>query len=592
MKNVKVRTQLFVLTMALVTGLVILSITSLTTFKRIETINRLAFKAGEVENQMLKLRKHEKDFLAREVKDPEFFKTEKSKYGDKFEADHAIVESLLNELRNENYIKHNSLISLVDSLDKSFIEYEDIFLEIAKNSLERGFKDWGLVGELRSSIHNVEEDIKANNLDASYMVDMLMLRRHEKDYFLRGDLKYQKKFHDQIETFKQNIKTNEKLSAASINSIVSNIDNYKHKFDIVINMDREIGLSEKEGHMGEMRAAIHNVDPLVERLASTLHKLSEKAIDTNTALLIIISIIIIAISIILGFVISKGIFNQLGAEPSELAIITKNIAQGNLTMDTNHNALGVMDSMQKMVKQLREVIEGINEGSDQIASASEETSSNAQTLSQGANEQAANIEEVSSTMEQIASNIQNNANNATETENISRNAFEGINTVNKASQQSLNSIQSIAEKITIINDIALQTNILALNAAVEAARAGEHGKGFAVVAAEVRKLAERSKDAAKEIVELANESVYATEDAATRMNEILPDIEKTSNLIQEISAASAEQRNGTDQVNNAIQQLNSVIQQNSASSEELAGNAEELYSQAEGLRNLIKYFKL
>jgi methyl-accepting chemotaxis protein len=192
----------------------------------------------------------------------------------------------------------------------------------------------------------------------------------------------------------------------------------------------------------------------------------------------------------------------------------------------------------------------------------------------------------------MAANIQQNTDNAQQTEKITLNVSQGVEKVGNASRESLESIRNIADKIGIINDIAFQTNILALNAAVEAARAGEHGKGFAVVAAEVRKLAERSKIAADEIVALASKSVNVTEDASELMGSLIPEIEKTAKLVQEIAAASIEQNSGSDQINNAIQQLNTVTQQNAASSEELATSSEELSSQAEQLKELIGFFRL
>ncbi|OFX80896.1 MAG: hypothetical protein A2X12_02090 [Bacteroidetes bacterium GWE2_29_8] len=213
-------------------------------------------------------------------------------------------------------------------------------------------------------------------------------------------------------------------------------------------------------------------------------------------------------------------------------------------------------------------------------------------MSQGASEQASSAEEVSSSMEQMAANIQQNTDNAQQTEKIAVNSAEGINKVALAAKDTLNQMKEIAEKVSIIGEIARQTNILALNAAVEAARAGEHGKGFAVVAAEVRKLAERSQSAAVEIDSLTKISVRSTEEAGMLMNAIAPEIQKTAKLVQEITAASMEQSSGADQVNNALQQLNKVTQQNAAASEEMSTGAEELSSQAEQLLETISFFKL
>lgn len=276
--------------------------------------------------------------------------------------------------------------------------------------------------------------------------------------------------------------------------------------------------------------------------------------------------------------------------------LAKQVSQGDLTAKVNiyqRDEIGELaDALRGMVSQLSQMAMTIKTTAEGIAGASNEVNSASQQLSQGASEQASSVEEVSSSMEEMAANIQQTTDNARHSEKVVEKALEEIGKLAHAGNDSLASIKAIAEKINIINDIAFQTNILALNAAVEAARAGEQGKGFAVVAAEVRKLAERSKIAADEIVSLAATSVHYTELASEAMGRVAPEIANTVKLTQEIAAASAEQSAGTDQINSAIQQLNHVTQQNAAASEEMATSAEELSSQAEQLREVIGFFKL
>jgi len=192
----------------------------------------------------------------------------------------------------------------------------------------------------------------------------------------------------------------------------------------------------------------------------------------------------------------------------------------------------------------------------------------------------------------MVANIQNNSENAKQAEIIALKSAEGIRKGYDSTTYALNSMKKIAEKVSIIGDIAFQTNILALNAAVEAARAGEHGRGFAVVAAEVRKLAERSRLAAEEIDRIIRDSVKIADEAGRLLSEIVPDIEKTARLVQEIAAASMEQNAGAEQINSAIQQLNQITQQNAAASEEMASSAEELNSQAKQLIDIVSFFDI
>jgi methyl-accepting chemotaxis protein len=263
-----------------------------------------------------------------------------------------------------------------------------------------------------------------------------------------------------------------------------------------------------------------------------------------------------------------------------------------LKFDTQRKRVGIYGAIVQLSDQLKSIISKIMEGADGVTSASLQMSSTSQQMSQGSQEQAASAEEISSSMEEMVSNIQQNTDNAQQTEKIAIKAADDIKEGNNAVTQAVDSLKKIAEKIGIIGEIARQTNLLALNAAVEAARAGEHGKGFAVVAAEVRKLAERSQLAAEEINSLSSSSVTIADKSGRLLEQIVPNIQNTAKLVQEIAASSTEQNSGATQINNAIQQFNQVIQQNAAGAEEIASSSEELSAQAESLKDSVSFFKL
>ncbi len=272
----------------------------------------------------------------------------------------------------------------------------------------------------------------------------------------------------------------------------------------------------------------------------------------------------------------------------------REVATGNLMIELKKRSPEdeLMESLQNMVDKLKEVAMEVQSAADNVASGSQQLASSAQEMSQGATEQAASAEEASSSIEEMSSNIRQNADNALQTEKIAIKSSTDAQEGGKAVMQTVSAMKEIAGKISIIEEIARQTNLLALNAAIEAARAGEHGKGFAVVASEVRKLAERSQKAAGEISQLSSASVEVAERAGDMLTKMLPDIQKTAELVQEISAASKEQDTGAEQINKAIQQLDQVIQQNAGASEEMSSTAEELSSQAEQLQSIIAFFKV
>ncbi|QDF36191.1 methyl-accepting chemotaxis protein [Bradyrhizobium symbiodeficiens] len=286
--------------------------------------------------------------------------------------------------------------------------------------------------------------------------------------------------------------------------------------------------------------------------------------------------------------------NAMTANLNATAAIANEIAHGNLTVEakplSDKDTLGL--ALERMVEKLRQIVSEALTAAQNVSAGSQELSASAEQLSQGATEQASSAEEASSSMEEMASNVKQNADNASQTEKISAQSAKDAEASGAAVGRAVNAMQTIAEKITIVQEIARQTDLLALNAAVEAARAGEHGKGFAVVASEVRKLAERSQAAAAEIGTLSTDTVKVAQEAGAMLSKLVPDIKRTAELVEEITAACREQDVGSAQINQAIQQLDKVGQQNASASEQVSSTSEELASQAEQLQSTIAYFRI
>ena len=316
--------------------------------------------------------------------------------------------------------------------------------------------------------------------------------------------------------------------------------------------------------------------------------------EASRAKMLMMGAVIVSLLVAVGSAlwIALGISRALGRAVG----LASAVAGGDLTqtaqVSSNDEVGDLVNSLNQMVEKLRQIVSDALTAADNVSAGSQQLSASAEQLSQGASEQASSAEEASSSMEEMAANVKQNAENASQTEKIAAQSAADAEASGAAVGRAVEAMQTIAGKITIVQEIARQTDLLALNAAVEAARAGEHGRGFAVVASEVRKLAERSQAAAAEIGQLSSETVKVAQDAGAMLAKLVPDIKKTAELVLEITVACREQDLGSAQINQAIQQLDQVGQQNAGASEQVSATSEELASQAEQLQSAIAFFRI
>lgn len=445
---------------------------------------------------------------------------------------------------------------------------------------------------------NNDADVSAAYHASMAMRNLLLSRLYVIKYLMRNQPERAQRVRKEYKEFEKVIVTLDKnlqnpTRRAKLKNIVEISDKYIDAFnDLVTTIETRNKLkSEKLDPVGRKVAKLaEDLKLEIKKSQDELGPRIQASNESAVIFVIIVSVIAAIVGIFLAFIITRAITRPIG----EAVGVANQLAEGDLTAKIEASGKDetaqLLTAMKNMVAKLSQIIGEVRGAANNLSSASEEVSATAQSMSQGSSEQAASVEETTASVEQMSASINQNTENAKVTDSMSSKAATEADEGGAAVSETVTAMKSIAEKISIIDDIAYQTNLLALNAAIEAARAGEHGKGFAVVAAEVRKLAERSQVAAQEIGEVAQDSVGLAEKAGNLLDEIVPSIKKTSDLVQEIAAASEEQSSGATQINNAMEQLNNITQQSASSSEELAATAEEMSSQAEQLQQLMGFF--
>jgi methyl-accepting chemotaxis protein len=472
-----------------------------------------------------------------------------------------------------------------------------------------GIGYWGMssIADLTEQILAV--DVEAADTSGQVQADALDLRRFEKDYFLNmGDAAKQDEYLVKWKASRESLVGHlAELDAlplgleahTKLTNMRQALSGYDAGFEKVRDQMRAGALATP----GDANRAIAPVKDFIRGLednarifsANSLSGRRERVADQAeraTTIMVLLLLIIVVFAIGLCVVITRSVTVPLG----EVVEVANAIARGDLTADVEQergDEVGrLQGAMGQMSRSLREMIGELRSGAAALSSAATQVSATSIALSQGTSEQAASVEEVSASLEEIGSAIAQNADNSRSMEQMALAGARDASDAGGVVKQTVDAMKSIAERVGLIEEIAYQTNLLALNAAIEAARAGEHGRGFAVVATEVRKLAERSQVAAKDIRRVAAASVDVAVTAGERLDELVPRIRKTSELTQEVAAASSEQAAGVAQMTKAVGSVDQVTQRNASASEELASAAEELSAQATTLHQLAAYFRI
>lgn len=549
--------------------------------KRFEDVNQLSLAVRRLEAYAIDMRRAEKDFMV----------SRNSGFVDEFHERYAKVVELFQTHTaaaqefgfDDEMARVSTLIQgYVTAFDQQVDMYRQLGLDVHS----------GLQGDLRSKGMAVEQVVVGthDNLKSS----LLMMRQHEKDFMVSGDKKYIKLHNEEYTRFMKMLGSSTVPRKKAITASVSEYAaSFKNLADLRVKISRE-----SENFQMQVDAVIYGLTFISDEIPKVTDEETNRYRQNLQIAFIAFMVILAGVLIVVAgliFYVLRTIQSQLGADPSEVADIANHIASGRLdqiSIANESSSIGVMKSMVTMKNSLVNIVGNIQNTSSSVASAASQISSTAENISTAAEEQAASVEQTSASAEEMRASIRQNSENSAKANEIANQSSQAAVACGGSVEETIKAMKLITRKISVIEEIAAQTNMLSLNAAIEASRAGEYGRGFAVVASEVRKLAELSRKAAMEISDLTSSSIHVAEQAGMSLHDMIPKTQRASELVKEISLVSEEQAMGTDQISSAVRQLDAAAQQNATASQELAATAKSMTEKSAALQNAVAFFKL
>lgn len=560
----------------------------------------------KLSQEVLRLRKYENEFLLYELKSEEFFETGSSELLIEMQALYDEMNNTIDHMMNEKIIQeHETAVSDLKNIKALLEDYITHFNQVVAIYTEKGFKDYGRVGSLRQAVHAIEEELSTLDNNEALLIQMLLARRAEKDYFLRNDLKYLERLNGIVVEFNRLVGETD-YSLSEKNKLTSLMLSYEETFTSVVETDTELGRSSDEGMIALYHQDIAVLEPAIMRLIANVDEMIDDNVNSVVVFMLVLISVIVVVSLVVASFISKSITSPLHV----MLEGANKIADGHLNVEIpvhNNDELGQLSkAFNKMTCSISNVLLDINMTSEQVASSSRQVSDSSLVLAEGATEQASSVSSLSNAIIDITSKSKENLKFATEANQESEetratmlDSHERMAALLEAMENIDEASRGISKIIKVIDEIAFQTNILALNASVEAARAGVHGKGFAVVAQEVRSLAERSAQAAKETTDLINHAMVKVQDGSEltkstsdAMTQIVDRVNEITDLIGRIAVGINDQNIEIEQINEGIQQISDVVHSTSATSEQTAAASKELQTQSYKLKEKINHFEL